>query len=78
VFAPAGPPSRWSHALSVHRQRHHPRDAVERALRAAGFGWSRTYGMDTSGHQDPSLDELAHTKAVHVARLTAPTRGEGR
>jgi SAM-dependent methyltransferase len=78
VFAPAGPPSRWSHALSVHRQRHHPRDAVERALRAAGFGWSRTWGIDLDGGCSDALDENAHTKAIHVARLTAPAPGERR
>jgi SAM-dependent methyltransferase len=78
VFAPAGSPSRWSHALSVHRQRHHPEDAVERALGATGFGWSRTWGIDVDGGCSAPLDETAHTKAIHVARLTAPAPGEGR
>jgi SAM-dependent methyltransferase len=78
VFAPAGSPSRWSHVLSVHRQRHHPENAVERALGAAGFGWSRTLGIDVDGGCSAPLDETAHTKAIHVARLTAPAPGEGR
>jgi SAM-dependent methyltransferase len=78
VFAPAGSPARWSHALSVHRQRHHPQKVVARALRDAGFRWRRTCGIHTSGSQSPALDELAHTKAVHVARLNAPDAGEGR
>ncbi|MEA2280273.1 MAG: hypothetical protein QOK21_880 [Solirubrobacteraceae bacterium] len=78
VFAPSGSPSRWSHGLSVHRQRHHPRQVVERALHDAGFGWSRCSGIHVGGTHDDVLDEEHHTKAVHVARLTAPPQGEGR
>jgi SAM-dependent methyltransferase len=78
VFAPAGSAARWSHALSVHRQRHHPPSVVERALRDAGFGWSRSSGIHIDGTTDDVLDEEHHTKAVHVARLTAPRQGEGR
>jgi SAM-dependent methyltransferase len=78
VFAPAGSAARWSHALSVHRQRHHPPSVVERALRDAGFGWSRSSGIHIDGTTGDVLDEEHHTKAVHVARLTAPPQGEGR
>jgi SAM-dependent methyltransferase len=77
AFAPGADGGGWTHALSVHRQRHHPRETVAAALSSAGLAWSEVHGMDAEGALAP-LDELVHTKAVHVARLSEPQRGEGR
>jgi SAM-dependent methyltransferase len=66
---------RWSLVRSRHRQHHHPRPAIERALGAAGLGWRAVHGMHLDGAVDAGLDELAHSKALYVARERAPQRG---
>lgn len=68
----------WSHALSVHRQRHHPEPVVIDALARAGFRWWEVHGMHLDGSAEPGLDEITNTKALYVARLSVPQRGEGR
>jgi SAM-dependent methyltransferase len=78
VLGPAGSPDLRTHALSVHRQRHHPRDVVTGALARAGLGWSATFGMNLDGSHGAPLEETVHTKAIHVARKRAPQPGEGR
>jgi SAM-dependent methyltransferase len=77
TFTPE-PDGRWAHALSVHRQRHHPEPVVRAALADAGFPWVEVHGMHVDGTATPGLDEDADTKALYVARLSAPQRGEGR
>lgn len=69
---------RWSHALSVHRQRHHPEPVVRDALARAGFAWAEVHGMHLDGSAEPGLDEVVNSKAVYVARLSAPQPGERR
>lgn len=78
AFEPSDPPGCFAHALSVHRQRHHPREVVVDALAAAGFEWSEVFGMNLDGSHGAPLEETVHTKAIHVARQTATQRGEGR
>jgi SAM-dependent methyltransferase len=67
----------WRRIRSVHRQRHHPRDVLERALAAAGLTCVAAWGTDGAGSAEQPLDELRHTKAMYIARASAPER-EGR
>jgi SAM-dependent methyltransferase len=62
----------WSRARSVHHQRHHPEATVRNALTAAGLPWVATYGMHLDGSVTEGFDELANSKAVYVARASAP------
>jgi SAM-dependent methyltransferase len=70
-------PPWWSRVRTVHRQRHHPRAVLERALAAAGLDCVAVWGTDGAGILEQPLDELAHTKAVYIAQDAAPAR-EGR
>lgn len=70
-------PPWWSRVRTVHRQRHHPQAVIERALDAAGLGCVAVWGSDGAGGLERPLDELAHSKAVYIARDAAPAR-EGR
>lgn len=67
----------WRRVRTVHRQRHHPRAVLERALSAAGLTAVAVWGTDGSGGLEQPLDELHHNKAVYIAQHAAPTR-EGR
>jgi len=58
----------WQRALSVHHQRHHPRVAVEAALRAAGLRGVGIYGMKIDGSVTDGFCEAENSKAVYVAR----------
>jgi SAM-dependent methyltransferase len=53
---------------TVHRQRHHAPDTVDRALAAAGLAVVARYGQDLTGALEPRLDERRHTKTVYIAR----------
>lgn len=68
----------WSRTRSLHLQRHHPEATVRAALRAAGFAWVRTYGMQVDGSISDGFDELANSKVVYIARAGAPEQEEGR
>lgn len=70
-------PPWWSRVRTVHRQRHHPRAALERALTAAGLTCVAVWGTDGAGGLEQPLDELRHSKAVYIAQHAAPAR-EGR
>ena len=61
-------PPWWSRVRTVHRQRHHPRVALERALAAAGLACVAVWGTDGAGGVEQPLDELRHSKAVYIAR----------
>ena len=73
----AAEPPWWNRVRTVHRQRHHPRPALERALAAAGLACVAVWGTDGAGGIEQPLDELRHSKGVYLAQLAAPTR-EGR
>ena len=60
-------PPWWSRVRTVHRQRHHPRAVLERALRAAGLACVAVWGTDGAGGLERPLDELTHAKAVYIA-----------
>jgi SAM-dependent methyltransferase len=68
----------WSRTRSSHRQRHYPEATVRDALAAAGLGWVATYGMHLDGSVTDGFDEIANSKAVYVARASAPDDGERR
>jgi SAM-dependent methyltransferase len=68
----------WSRTRSLHHQRHHPEATVRASLAAAGLPWVATYGMHLDGSVTDGFDELANSKAVYVARASAPEQGEGR
>jgi SAM-dependent methyltransferase len=59
----------WDVTESVHRQRHRPRAAIERAVAAAGLELAAVHGMHLDGSAEPGFDELANSKAVYIARL---------
>ena len=59
---------------SLHRQRHHPPATVIDALGAAGLDCVAVYGHDEDAVLRQPLDELAHAKAIYIARA----RSEGR
>jgi SAM-dependent methyltransferase len=58
----------WSQTTSVHRQRHHPETTVRRALEQTRLRLAARRGMRLDGSIDASLDELANSKAVYIAR----------
>ena len=62
----------WRASRHRHRQRHHDGPAVRRALRAAGLPWCRVHGMQLDGSTTRGFDELRNSKAVYVARASAP------
>jgi SAM-dependent methyltransferase len=53
---------------TIHRQRHHPPEVIDRALAAAGLELVARRGQDLSGGIEAHLDERRHTKALHIAR----------
>lgn len=69
---PEPAPPWWRRVRSVHRQRHHPRATLERALRAAGLECVAVWGTDGAGAVDQPLDELRHAKAMYIAHARAP------
>jgi len=60
-------PPWWERVRCVHRQRHHPRAELERALAAAGLACAGVWGTDGAGGLEQPLDELRHSKAVYIA-----------
>jgi SAM-dependent methyltransferase len=58
----------WWRDRILHRQRHHSRATVERALGAAGLELRAVRGMHLDGALTETFDELKNTKAVYVAR----------
>jgi hypothetical protein len=64
----AGADGGWTRTASHHRQRHHPEATVTAALEAAGLLRAARYGMHLDGSVTDTLDELANSKAVYVAR----------
>ena len=68
----------WSRTRSAQRQRHHPEATVRAALAAAGLPWVATYGMHLDGTVTNGFDEIANSKAVYVARASAPDDRERR
>jgi SAM-dependent methyltransferase len=71
ALQPASAPF-WERVRAVHRQRHHPRAAIEAALAAAGLQLLAVWGTDGAGGSDQPLDEERHNKAVYIARAAAP------
>jgi SAM-dependent methyltransferase len=68
---PASPPW-WERVRAHHRQRHHPRAAIEATLAGAGFELVAVWGTDGAGASEQPLDEARHNKAVYIARAAAP------
>jgi SAM-dependent methyltransferase len=61
----------WSRVASHHRQRHHPGELIEGALAEAGLRCAARHGMHLDGSVTESVDELANSKAIYVARRAA-------
>lgn len=68
------PDGSWRRERSVHHQRHHPRASVESALRRAGLEPVVVRGMRLDGSVTEGFDELDNSKAVYIARASAPKR----
>jgi SAM-dependent methyltransferase len=58
----------WRRTRTEHRQRHHPRAVIERALADARLELVAVHGQAAGARIDPSFDEDTHPKAVYVAR----------
>jgi SAM-dependent methyltransferase len=61
------PDDTWTRTVSVHRQRHFPRAAIERALESAGLPLLDVYGMQNDGTVARGYDELGAAKAIFLA-----------
>jgi SAM-dependent methyltransferase len=62
----------WWRERSAHHQRHHPRATVQRALRRAGLRPVAVRGMRMDGSTTDGFAELENSKAVYIARASAP------
>jgi SAM-dependent methyltransferase len=62
----------WARHTSRHEQRHHPEANVQRAVERAGLGDAAVYGQDPAVNVEAELDELRHSKAIHVAVKPQP------
>ena len=61
------PDGTWTRTVSVHRQRHFTRAAIERALESAGLRVVDVRGIQDDGAVAPGYDELGAGKAIFVA-----------
>jgi hypothetical protein len=68
VFTRGGAAHHWTRTSGSHRQRHHPRDAVERSLLDAGLALRAVRGQSTGARFSREADEGRHTKLVFVAQ----------
>ena len=59
-------PEGWTRTTSLHEQRHHPRETVERCIEDAGMRRVAVYGQDPAVKFDAELDELRHSKAIYL------------
>ena len=71
-------PGMWERLTSVHRHRHHPRAAVERALERAGLATAGVFGLLPDGSLDSAASEEAHHKLVYLARQRVARGGENK
>jgi SAM-dependent methyltransferase len=58
----------WGRVTGRHRQRHHPRRAVERSLARAGLELRALRGQSPGARMSREADEERHTKLVFVAQ----------
>jgi SAM-dependent methyltransferase len=66
----------YERVTSEHRQRHHPRAAVERALAGAGLSLTGVFGQLPDGSLDAAAGEETHHKLVYLAGHRAVRGGE--
>jgi SAM-dependent methyltransferase len=57
----------WRRCTSHHRQRHHTRAEVCRALAAAGLRLLAVHGLTAGAQSEDGVDERRHAKAIYVA-----------
>jgi SAM-dependent methyltransferase len=62
-------PGLWERVTSHHRQRHHPRPVVERALAAVGLTVVGLFGQLPDGSLDCAASEERHHKLVYFAQV---------
>jgi SAM-dependent methyltransferase len=58
----------WRREQSVHHHRHHPQDAIRRALERSGFELTAVRGSTPGEPLHAVADDLRHTKLVFAAR----------
>lgn len=68
-------PGLYERVTSSHRQRHHPRPAVERALAAAGLTAAAVCGLLPDGSLANAASEERHHKLVYFAQRVAKGGG---
>jgi SAM-dependent methyltransferase len=66
----------YERVTSRHRQRHHARPVVERALAAAGLAPAGVYGQLPDGSLGTAASESAHHKIVYLASRRVARGGE--
>ncbi len=66
----------YERVTSEHRQRHHSRAAVERALAGAGLSLTGVFGQLPDGSLDAAAGEETHHKLVYLARHRPVKGGE--
>jgi SAM-dependent methyltransferase len=66
----------YERVTSEHRQRHHPRADVERALGGAGLSLTGVFGQLPDGSLDAAAGEETHHKLVYLAGHRAMRGGE--
>ena len=71
-------PGLWERVTSVHRQRHHPRAAVERALERGGLATVGVFGLLPDGSLDSAASEETHHKLVYLASQRVARGGENK
>jgi predicted TPR repeat methyltransferase len=69
---------RWRRTVTTHRQRHHPEEVVRDAIAAAGLELAAVHGFTPDGRLWERADDARHSKALYIARGSAPGAGEGR
>jgi SAM-dependent methyltransferase len=67
----------WRETCTVHHHRHHPEATVRAALGRAGLTCVAVHGLHLDGRVDAMADDLAHSKAVYIARPGAPNASKG-
>jgi len=68
----------WRRSSTTHCQRHLPEQRVRGAIAAAGLDCVAVHGLTPDGRLWRRADDARHSKALYIARASAPTAGEGR
>jgi SAM-dependent methyltransferase len=68
----------WTRTATTHCERHLPEGRVREAIAAAGLDCVAVHGFTPDGRLWATADDERHSKALYIARASAPDTGEGR